>query len=135
MTSFEGKSAVVTGGTRGIGLAIVKALAERRCRVLLCARNGEDVGRTVSSLSASYGTSVIGTVCDVRSYAQVGAMIREAGRTFGGLDVLVNNAGIGSHNFVENMPVEEWSATVETNLSGVFYCCREAIPLMKRRGA
>lgn len=134
MTSLKGKSAVVTGGTRGIGLAIVKALAERGSRVLLCARNGKDVERTVSSLGASYGKSVIGTVCDVRSYAQVGAMIGEAGRAFGGLDILVNNAGIGSNQFVESMPVEEWSATLETNLSGVFYCCREAIPLMKRRG-
>jgi len=55
-------------------------------------------------------------------------------QAFGTLDILVNNAGIGSHSYVEQMSVEEWNATLETNLSGVFYCCHEALPLMKSNG-
>ena len=72
--------------------------------------------------------------CDVRDFDQVRAMIQEAGEKLDGLDILVNNAGVGSYSYVEKMPVDEWKATLETNLSGVFYCCHEAIPLMKRRG-
>ena len=61
-------------------------------------------------------------------------MFASAAKAFSGVDILINNAGIGSHSFVEQMPVEEWNATIETNLSGVFYCCHEALPLMKARG-
>ena len=61
-------------------------------------------------------------------------MFEVAAGQMGGLDILINNAGVGSHSRVESMPHEEWQATIETNLSGVFYCSREAIPLMKRRG-
>ncbi len=134
MTRFKGKSVLVTGGTRGIGLAIVRALAERGADVMLCARDRGDVDRTVASLQTTYGQVVAGTVCDVRDHQQVRAMILEADRIFGGLDILVNNAGVGSFSYVEKMPVEEWRATLETNLSGVFYCCHESIPAMKRRG-
>src|SRR5206468_10006254 len=128
------KAAVVTGGTRGIGLAIVRALAERGADVFLCARSPNDVARTLTSVRTTRGPRVTGATCDVRDYAQVRAMIAEAERSFGGIDILVNNAGIGVFSDVEEMPVEAWQATIETNLSGLFYCCREAIPAMKRRG-
>jgi 3-oxoacyl-[acyl-carrier protein] reductase len=134
MSRIAGKSAIVTGSTRGIGLAIARALAERGASVLISARHKDDVERTVESLRALHGNRVAGMACDVRSHQQVRAMIAEAEMVFGGLDILVNNAGIGSHNFVEQMPVEDWNAIIETNLTGVFYCCREAIPAMKRRG-
>jgi NAD(P)-dependent dehydrogenase (short-subunit alcohol dehydrogenase family) len=61
-------------------------------------------------------------------------MFDQVERLFGGLDILVNNAGVGSHSYVERMTDEEWSETIETNLSGVFYCCRAAVGLMKKRG-
>src|SRR5258705_4405851 len=61
-------------------------------------------------------------------------MFAEVERLLGGLDVLINNAGVGSHSYVEHMPVEDGQTTIATNLSGVFYCCHEAIPLMKKRG-
>jgi NAD(P)-dependent dehydrogenase (short-subunit alcohol dehydrogenase family) len=130
-----GKSALVTGGTKGIGLAIAQSLAERGAGIFICARNGKEVERTVSALRAKYGKRVAGVACDVRLYEQVREMIVEAEQALGGLDILVNNAGVGSHSYVERMPIEEWRATLETNLSGMFYCCREAIPAMKRRGS
>lgn len=61
-------------------------------------------------------------------------MVSDAARVFGSLDILVNNAGVGWFGNVEKMPVEDWNATIETNLSGVFYCCREAIPFLKEAG-
>lgn len=132
--NISGKAAIVTGSTRGIGLAITHALLEKGARVMICARKREDVDSAVEVLQARHGERARGTVCDVRSYEQVCSMLREAAGAFGGLDILVNNAGIGSHSLVEDMPVEEWSATLETNLSGVFFCCREALPLMKSGG-
>lgn len=134
MSSIEGKSAVVTGSTRGIGFAIARALLERGGSVFICARNKEEVEQTVTTLKTKYGENVHGKACDVSSYDSVRSLFREAREAFGSLDILVNNAGIGSHKYVEHMPVEEWNATLETNLTGVFYCCHEALPLMKGRG-
>src|SRR6266850_3854176 len=134
MSNIEGKSAVVTGATRGIGLAITRALLERGGRVFICARDGADVEQAVASLRSEHGDSVRGAACNVRSYDNVRSLFADVRQAFGTLDILVNNAGIGSHSYVEQMSVEEWNATLETNLSGVFYCCHEALPLMKSNG-
>lgn len=134
MSSLEGKSALVTGGSRGIGRAITQALLQRGARVLICATTQTGVQQAVSEMFGEYGDRLAGAVCNVRDYEQVRMMLREAERRIGGVDILVNNAGIGTFGNVEKMPPEDWRATVETNLSGVFYCCREAIPLMRQRG-
>lgn len=134
MSNIAGKTAVVTGATRGIGLAIARALLDRGAQVLICARDAGEVERTVSTLREEFGENAQGQRCDVRSYQDVRELFDTAGAAFGKLDILINNAGIGSRNNVEDMPVEEWSATIDTNLSGVFYCCHEALPLMKEAG-
>ncbi len=77
---------------------------------------------------------VIGFACDVRDYDQVKALINHAVKKLGGLDILVNNAGIGTFETVEETSPEDFRAVLETNLFGVFYCCHEAIPAMKKRG-
>ncbi len=134
MGDVQGKSAVVTGGTRGIGLAIVRALLARGARVFICARDTADVEKTVAALRSEHGDRVYGARCDVRNYDEVRALFSDVKHTFGTLDILINNAGIGSRSQVEEMPVEEWNATIETNISGVFYCCHEAVPLIKSNG-
>lgn len=135
MSNIEGKSAIVTGATRGIGLAIARAFLNRGARVFICARTPADVEQTVATLARQYGGhEVHGVACDVRSVDQVKAMFASVKETLGGVDILINNAGIGSRSYVQSMPVEEWDSTIQTNLSGVFYCCREALPLMKERG-
>ena len=128
------KSAVVTGGTRGIGYAIARALLQHGFRVFICGTNPEGVERAVRNLSAAHGDCVAGAVCDVRNPEAVRGMMLDAARRFGGLDVLINNAGIGIFSSVEKMGPEDWRSVIETNLSGLFYCCHEAIPLMKKRG-
>jgi 3-oxoacyl-[acyl-carrier protein] reductase len=120
------KTAIVTGGTRGIGRAIAKALASAGVKVAITARSEEDIANAVSELN---GTAK-GYVCDVRDYDQVRAVFAE----IGGVDILVNNAGIGMFAAVESMSPDDFRAVLETNLFGVFYCCHEAIPLMKQRG-
>lgn len=134
MNSIAGKTAVVTGSTQGIGLAIARSLLERGARVFICARNSEEVDRTVALLREQYGERVHGKQCDVGRYEDVRELFVQAKDAFGKLDILINNAGIGSRSNVEDMAVEEWRATIDTNLSGVFYCCHEALPLMKQTG-
>jgi 3-oxoacyl-[acyl-carrier protein] reductase len=132
--SLESKNAIVTGGTRGIGLAITRALLERGARVYICARKKEEVERAITELAAQHGERIKGDAANVGDFEQVRSFFAGAVEAFGGVDILVNNAGVGSHSYVEQMPVEEWKATIETNLSGLFYCCHEALPLMKARG-
>jgi NAD(P)-dependent dehydrogenase (short-subunit alcohol dehydrogenase family) len=134
MSAIDGKSALVTGGTRGIGLAIARALLERNARVLICGTKSDTIENVVARLRESHGDRIHGIKCDVRDFEQVAEMLAEADRLFSGLDILVNNAGIGSRSHVEHMPIDEWQRTIETNLSGVFFCCHSAIPLMKKVG-
>jgi NAD(P)-dependent dehydrogenase (short-subunit alcohol dehydrogenase family) len=134
MAKLEGKCGLVTGGTKGIGLAIARALADEGSSIFICARNQNEVSRVVDQLGAEYPNRISGCACDVRNYQNVRDTVLRAASVFGGLDILVNNAGIGEFVNVEDMETSKWDATIETNLSGVFYCCREAIPFMKRRG-
>ncbi len=130
MGFLDGKVAVVTGGNRGIGRAIVEALVHEGALVALTARGQSAADRA----AAEIGGNAFGVACDVRSYEMVQRLFREVEKRAGGVDILVNNAGIGIFNPVSEMDPEDWRAVVETNLNGVFYCCREAIPHMKRRG-
>ncbi len=132
--NFEGKSAVVTGGTRGIGAAIVDALLHQGSSVLFCGTRQAGIDQAVKRLKSRYGSRVTGMVCNVRNHTEVHELMLETERLYGGLDILVNNAGIGLFSSVEQMAPEDWRATIETNLSGMFHCCHEAVPLMKKRG-
>jgi len=128
------KSALITGGTRGIGYAVAEALLKEGMQVFICGTTRAGVDKAVHRLDAAYGGRIAGAVCDVRSYEQVRGMMLEVAQDHGGLDVLVNNAGIGHFSSVEKMEPEVWRAVIETNLSGLFYTCHEAIPLMKKQG-
>ncbi len=130
MGSLGGKVAVVTGGNRGIGRGIVDALVREGATVVLTARTpaaADEAAREV-------GGGARGFACDVRAYEAVERLFREVARTVGGTDILVNNAGIGIFGPLTDMNPDDWRAVIETNLNGVFYCCREAIPQMRRRG-
>src|SRR5919205_826496 len=130
---YKGKTAVVTGGTKGIGLAIAEALAAEGMNVCVGARNLDEVRQAVRELEGT-GASATGAACDVRVCEEVEALLAHAAEEFGGVDVLVNNAGIGLSKTVEETSPEEFRSVLETNLFGVFYCCRAAVPEMKRRG-
>lgn len=134
MLDLTGRTALVTGGTRGIGRAIAKSLASAGARVAITARNEKEIEDAVAKLNQLSGGNVAGYVCDVRDYEQVKSVFARMAQDFGGVDILVNNAGIGMFATVESMSVEDFRAVLETNVFGVFYCCHEAIPLMKKRG-
>ena len=131
---LKGKVAIVTGGTKGIGRGIAEALVRENVNVCISARSRNEIDETVRDLRALGKGSATGKVCDVRIHAQIKSLLQLTVLEFGGLDILVNNAGIGIFATVEETLPEEFRAVLETNLFGVFYCCHEAIPLMKQRG-
>ena len=124
--------AIVTGGSKGIGLAIARAFLERGMQVTITGRNPKDLERATAHLSA--GGNVLAVAADVRIPGDAQRAIAETVARFGGLDVLVNNAGIGRFVNVADMSIETWREVIDTNLSGVFYCTHAALPEMRRRG-
>jgi 3-oxoacyl-[acyl-carrier protein] reductase len=128
--------AFVTGGTRGIGLAVVQALVARGDSVVLTGATVESAQRaeTTVALEAGDATRVMGVGCDVRDGGSVRRAIDAAVQRFGGLDLLVNNAGVGTGAPIEQLDEAEWHRLIDTNLTGVFHCCQAAIPHVKARG-
>ena len=131
---LKDKSAIVTGGTKGIGRGIAEALRRESVSVCIAARHQSEIDEAVRELNQGDEGRAIGFVCDVRDHDQVRAMIGYTVKELGGLDILVNNAGIGIFQKVEDTTPEDFRAVLETNVFGVFHCCHEAIPQMKRRG-
>ena len=133
MSTLTGKVAVVTGGSRGIGLAIAEAFLREGASVVISGSSRDHLDAATKSL-ASYSGRVSAVQADVRRYDEVEGLMATAAGDFGGLDILINNAGVGVFKPVAETTVEEWHRVLDTNLSGVFYGCHAAIPHMKRRG-
>jgi NAD(P)-dependent dehydrogenase (short-subunit alcohol dehydrogenase family) len=132
---LDGKTAVVTGGSKGIGYSIGEYLARAAANVVISARNAGEVKAAADRLNALGAGTVIGVQADVRSYEDVQRMIAAAAELGDGLDILINNAGVGGFAPMDQISVDLWHSIIETNLNGVFYCCREAVPHMRKRGA
>jgi NAD(P)-dependent dehydrogenase (short-subunit alcohol dehydrogenase family) len=124
---LEGKHVLVTGGTRGIGRAIAATLSGAGASVAICGRSADSVSKAVSELSKNTNQTVVGTTADVRDEDQVAALFQFVDEKLGGLDILVNNAGVGLFKPMGDMSVKEWRRVVDTNLTGAFLCCREAL--------
>ena len=134
MESLSGQVAFVTGGSRGIGLAIARALLAQGAAVAI---TGTDQGRldeAARDLGGAGAARLLAIRADVRSYDDVEKALAATVQQFGGLDILVNNAGVGIFRPVAETTVDEWRRILDTNLSGVFYCCHAALPLLKKRG-
>lgn len=132
--SLTNKTCLVTGATRGIGRAIARMLAEEGARVAICGRNPDATAAAAEQLSTETGNKVMGKAADVSEYTQVVELFEWLGKELGPLDVLVNNAGIGIFGGVGELSLEQWKHTLDTNLSGPFYCLRQALPGMETRG-
>jgi 3-oxoacyl-[acyl-carrier protein] reductase len=126
--------ALVTGGTRGIGYAVAEALLRNGHSVAFTGTTDDGVVKAEHALAAIGGGHVTGIVCDVRDPAATERAVRTAVARFGGLDVLVNGAGVGVGAPVAELPHEEWDRIIGTNLTGVFNCCKSAIPHLRTRG-
>jgi len=123
---------LITGGTRGIGYATAEALIKAGNKVAITGTTPDGVATAERALSA--GGQVVGVACDVRDAASVQRAVETVVARFGGLDVIVNNAGVGVGVPIAEMPHDEWDRIIGTNLTGVFNCCKAAIPHLRRRG-
>jgi 3-oxoacyl-[acyl-carrier protein] reductase len=131
MLDLNGKVAIVTGSTKGIGRAIADAIVAAGGRVAISARTAADVERAAAELGKS---KAIGVAADVRKYEDCKKLVEETAKAFGRVDILVNNAGVGGFHSVAEMTPEQWRAIIETNLNSLFYCSHEVIPHLKRAG-
>jgi NAD(P)-dependent dehydrogenase (short-subunit alcohol dehydrogenase family) len=124
--------AIVTGGSQGIGFSIAEALLKQGMRVAITGRDAGRLDAAAQRLAA--GDRVLRLAGDVGDAKAAQALVNQAAEAFSGLDALVNNAGVGLFGNVSDFSVEDWDRLVATNLSGVFYCTRAAIPHLRRRG-
>ncbi len=133
MGEFDGRVAVVTGGSAGIGQAVVHHLAAAGATVLFCGFDEAGV-RDTQAAERVQGHSVTGRVADVRDADAMRALSEAAVEAHGGLDILVNSAGIQRYGTVEDTTVEGWDEVLDTNLKGMFLAAKYAVPAMRARG-
>ena len=135
---LKNKVALVTGGSRGIGLAVAKELLRRNCNVMISGRSEKSLEEAAMQLRQVNNATDVGShdVCrgDVQKACDAKQMIRSTVDKFGGVDIVINNAGVGIFEDVSEQSVEDWDCVISTNLSGVFYCCQAAIPYLRDRG-
>ena len=134
MQSLHGKVALVTGGSRGIGLAIARALVADGVQVAVTGRSAAHLSAARPKIEPAGPGSVETLQADVRRYDEVKRAIDATAARFGGLDFLVNNAGIGIFAEVAAITPEQWAEVIDTNLTGVFNACHAALPHLRRRG-
>jgi NAD(P)-dependent dehydrogenase (short-subunit alcohol dehydrogenase family) len=135
MGRLDGKRAVVTGASSGIGRAIALGFAAEGCRVAVGYRTNQVGARDTVSLIERAGGQAFAAQADVGDPDQVSALFAAVRREFGRVDILVNNAGITPKGFLEQQTPAEWSRVVAANLSSVVFCARAALPLMPDGGA
>lgn len=133
MREFDGKTALVTGGSAGIGLAVVARLAAAGASVAFCGIDADEVRRAGAGLR-DHAPRVIGRVADVTDAGQVREFVAAAVAAFGGLDVVVTSAGIQRYGTVEDTPEKLWDEVLDVNLKGVYLTCQAAMPELRRRG-
>jgi len=133
MSNIEGKVVAVTGASSGIGEATARRLAKEGAKVVLGARRADRLEKTVADIRAEGGTAEFQTV-DVTSRESVEDFIQFADKTFGKLDVLVNNAGVMPLSPLASLKVDEWDRMIDVNIKGVLYGIAAALPIMQRQG-
>jgi 3-hydroxybutyrate dehydrogenase len=133
--ALQGKLALVTGSTSGIGLGMATALAQRGCNLVV---NGfgdpAEIDQLVKSLAETHGVKVVFEAADLSKVGDTEKLMKRCAEVHGGVDILINNAGIQHVSSIEAFAVERWDAIIALNLSAVFHATRLALPLMRQRG-
>jgi NAD(P)-dependent dehydrogenase (short-subunit alcohol dehydrogenase family) len=126
------KTALITGGTKGIGLGIARSLLQDGYNVAITGRSKETAANIASELTEEYGNKVLGLGCDVRDYKNQEACVAKVISQFGSIDVLVANAGVGHFASIEDMSLDQWNETIDINLTGVFYSIKASLDELKK---
>lgn len=131
MENLDTKVAFVTGGSKGIGYGIAEALSNVGVKVAITSRNKNEAEKAAKEISANGKGEVIGLEADVRNFDSQKKAIEEVTKKWGQLDILVANAGVGKFGSIEELSPEDWQQTIDTNLTGVFYSVKAAVPALK----
>ena len=135
-TPLEGKVAIVTGGSRGIGFAVAAALIQNGAHVAISGIKKDHLENAEAELArvATGGARALIFAADVRDHLAVQSLVDETARRQGGIDILVNNAGVGWFGSLESQGHDDWRRVIDTNVTGIFNCCKAVIPHLRRRG-
>ena len=128
--SLAGKTAIVTGGGKGLGKTIAHFLLEAGMNVAICGRTENTIKQTVEQFDALFPGKVVGQVCDVSKSADVASFVRKVKDTFGELHVLINNSGFGKEPLIWETSEDDWDEVMDTNVKGTFLMSKEVVPHM-----
>ena len=132
MREIQNKTALITGGTKGIGFGIAVSMLEENMNVAITGRTKEGVGKAVAELKEIGKGEVLGVVSDVREPASLENATKTIVDAWGKLDVLIANAGVGNFGSIEDLSYEQWSETIDINLTGVFNSVKATVPELKK---
>lgn len=130
---LSGRSAIITGGSKGLGLAMAAGLASAGARVMLVNRNAEEGSAAAQKLSSEYDTQAISFSADITQEEQTEAMAKAAIEAFGQIDILINSAGINIRGAIDALSSEDFNKVMDVNVNGTWLCCRAVTPHMKQR--
>lgn len=133
---LDGRVALITGGTKGLGRSIAEGLASAGAEISLCSRSATECRQAAGEISQRFSRRVTGHACDVTSETDVKSWVDASLAAHGRIDILVNNAGINVRGPIEDLPLRDFHRVLETNVTGPWLCCRAVVPHMKaaRRG-
>jgi NAD(P)-dependent dehydrogenase (short-subunit alcohol dehydrogenase family) len=132
---LKGKSAIITGGSKGLGFAMAAGLASAGADIMLVNRNAAEGKSAAEKLSADYGTKVIAFAADITDKAQTEAMAAEAVSVFGKIDILINSAGINIRGAIDELSQDDFIKVMNVNVNGTWLCSRAVVPEMKKHGS
>ncbi|MBO0948878.1 SDR family NAD(P)-dependent oxidoreductase [Fibrella forsythiae] len=133
--NLTGKSAIITGGSKGLGLAMAAGLASAGANVMLVNRNAEEGAKAADDLRQQYSTTILSFPADITDQQQTEAMAQAAIDAFGRIDILINSAGINIRGAIDELTPAEFNKVMEVNVNGTWLCCRAVTPFMKQAGS
>jgi len=129
---LTGKAAIITGGSKGLGLAMAAGLASAGASVMLVNRNADEGRQAAETLHAEFGTKAVSFAADIADLAQTEAMAKEAMKIFGRIDILINSAGINIRGAIDELMPEDFKKVMDVNVNGTWLCSRAVVPYMKQ---
>lgn len=132
LTDLRGKTALITGGSKGIGLGIAEAMASVGMRVAISSRNGAEAEVAANRLIEIGAADAFGMACDVRNWNAQQELANAMGERWGAIDVVIANAGVGSFGPIDTLPHDSWHDMIDTNLTGVFYSLQATVEWLKK---